>query len=109
MPTIYKPKRQRMYNSANRKDRQRIYQTERWRQLRASKLATNPLCELCEENGIITPAEDVHHKVSFMTTNDKAKRIRLAYDRANLECLCRACHQYRHYQVSEEDTPWGKM
>lgn len=109
MARITKPKRQRMYDGANRRDRQKVYQTPRWQQLRRSKLFDNPLCELCHEHGVATPAEDVHHIVSFMSTEDPVIRHRLAYDRHNLQSLCRACHQYQHHQVRAEDTPWGQM
>lgn len=109
MARITKPKQQRLYDIASRKDRQKVYQTTRWQQLRKSKLFDNPLCELCSRHGVTTPAEDVHHIVSFMSTEDQVQRNRLAYDRNNLQSLCRACHQYQHRQVSEEDTPWGKL
>ena len=36
-----------------------------------------------------TPAEDVHHIVSFMTTNDPLQRKSLAYDYDNLMSLCK--------------------
>lgn len=97
MPTIYKPKktcakRTDQYNAERRK----IYQSQRWRMMRLAKLAETPLCELCERNGIVKPAIDVHHTVSFMSTDDPVMRKALAYDYANLMSLCKECHQLVH-------------
>ena len=71
MPTIYKPKkREQKSNNMYDDTRRKIYNSERWRKLRAWKMVNNPLCEVCWQKGLATPAEDVHHIVSFMTTND---------------------------------------
>lgn len=43
-----------------------------------------------------SPAEDVHHIVSFMSTADPSKRLALAYDYDNLMSLCKVCHQRIH-------------
>lgn len=99
MPNIYKPKRKQQKNdNYYDSERRKIYNTERWRKLRRWKFINNPLCEKCLENGIVTPAEDVHHIVSFMSTDDPVQRIFLAYDYNNLKCLCKKCHQKEHNQ-----------
>lgn len=108
MPTITRNNK-RNYNTRTRKERQRVYNTTRWVRLRASKLAECPICEICARNGVCTPAIDVHHLTSFMSTEDKIERNRLAFDRGNLQSLCRACHQYQHGQVDASDTPWGEL
>lgn len=97
MPTIYRPKkpeakRTDQYNAERRK----IYQSQRWRMLRLAKLADTPLCEMCERKGIVKPAIDVHHVVSFMSTDDQVHRKALAYDYDNLMSVCKECHQYIH-------------
>lgn len=97
MPTIYKPKKQEQrrtddYNAGRRK----IYQSQRWRTLRLAKLTDTPLCEMCQKDGVIKQAIDVHHIVSFMSTDDKTKRNALAYDYDNLMSLCKECHQLVH-------------
>lgn len=108
MARITKPKKRRHYNTEGRMDRQRIYQTSKWKRLRWSKLFNDPLCELCASHKVITPAEDVHHIISFMSTEDPVRRNQLAFDRNNLQSLCRACHHYQHGIVKAEDTPWGR-
>lgn len=97
MPTIYKPKRQQN-KTGNQYDteRRKIYDSERWQRLRAWKFANSPLCEVCLQKEIITPTEDIHHIVSFMSTDDPTQRKFLAYDYDNLQSLCKQCHQSIH-------------
>lgn len=63
-----------------------FYATARWRQLRAYKLATDPLCEQCRKGGRVTAARHVHH------TRPRKDRPDLAYNCGNLESLCVPCH-----------------
>jgi 5-methylcytosine-specific restriction protein A len=97
MPTIYKPKRKKT-NKGDRyaSDRRKVYNTERWREIRRLKFRQSPLCEKCAEKGETVPAEDIHHIVSFMSTNDPERRYHLAYDMNNLLSLCKRCHQEIH-------------
>lgn len=83
-------------NSYMEEERKKIYRSERWKRLRALKFANNPLCELCQKEGRTTPAEDIHHIVSFMTATDHGTRYQLAYDYDNLMSLCKQCHQRQH-------------
>lgn len=98
MPTIYKPKKSRKRDENNFHDaeRRKVYNTERWRRLRAWKFACNPLCEMCLEDDKVVPAEDIHHIVSFMSTDDPTQRNFLAYDFDNLMSLCKQCHGIIH-------------
>ncbi len=59
----------------------------RWDELSRAKRAANPLCERCEQFGLVTVASEVHHveKVS--------KRPDLKYDWGNLMSVCRSCHE----------------
>ena len=100
MPTIYKPKKNKKNaNDYHNAERRKIYNSERWRRLRAWKFSCNPLCELCLKNDKIVPAEDIHHIVSFMSTDDPVKRNFLAYDFDNLMSLCKPCHQRIHNKL----------
>lgn len=98
MSTIYKPKKPHQRNNDNfyNAARRKIYSSERWRRLRAWKFACNPLCEQCLREGKTTPAEDIHHITSFMSTDDPVQRNFLAYDFDNLMSLCKKCHQKIH-------------
>lgn len=79
-----------------RKERMSIYNTQRWRDLRAFKMLNNPLCEECEKADKVTPVDDVHHIVSFMSTDDLVYRTQLAFDYENLMSVCDECHQKLH-------------
>ena len=97
MPSIYKPKKQPIkrtdsYNAERRK----VYQSQRWRMLRLTKLVDAPLCEMYMKKGIVKEAVDVHHITSFMSTDDEVMRKALAYDYDNLMSLCKECHQLIH-------------
>ncbi len=99
MPTIKKLPRR--INTATpdterRRERHEIYDTQRWRTLRDCKFADQPICERCLERGIVTPADEIHHRVSFMSVPAGSERIALAFDYDNLMSLCRACHQDIH-------------
>ena len=59
-------------------------------------MVCNPLCEECEKRDRITPVDDVHHIVSFMSTDDPLERLRLAFDFDNLMSLCDECHAKKH-------------
>lgn len=97
MVWIYKPKKNRnRSNELKRKERMKIYNSVRWRNLRALKMTNNPLCEICEANGKITPVDDVHHMISFMSVDDPVRRYHLAYDYDNLQSVCDECHQKIH-------------
>lgn len=98
MPTINKPKKQ--YQSKNQsqsyKNRQKIYKSKQWKELRAAKLMQNPLCEECLKAGKTTPAADVHHIKSPFNEIDPNKVSQLAYDYNNLKSLCKECHGKLH-------------
>lgn len=98
MPTIYKPKKKREYSKDpdnKRQKRQDIYNTNRWRNLRIAKLMRNPKCEICELEGRITLAEDVHHALSFLDVPDDMT-LQVAYDAENLISVCKHCHNRCH-------------
>ena len=57
----------------------------RWAAVRAIKLRTGPLCERCGKVATV-----VHHVVPVEDRPD------LRLDLANLESLCRSCHEIEH-------------
>jgi 5-methylcytosine-specific restriction protein A len=57
-----------------------------WRTLRKAYITTNPLCELCKDDGRYVAASHVHHKIS------RAERPDLALDWDGLQSLCKPCH-----------------
>lgn len=97
MPTIYKPKKPAMKRTDEYDaQRRQIYNSAKWRKLRDWKFANSPLCELCLKEGKTTPSEDVHHIISFMSTDNSLRRLQLAYDYNNLLSVCKVHHQLLH-------------
>lgn len=98
MPYLKKPIKQHN-KSIKREERQKIYQSARWKELRQSKLMQQPLCELCLAKGIITPAIDVHHIDSFMNYTG-TDRLKYAFNFANLMSICKECHTRLHLTIN---------
>ena len=97
MPYLKKPKRRAriVRKRSNRAERSKIYNTATWQRLRTAKLMDSPLCEICVQRGIITPATEVHHADGFLNY-EGVEREAVAYDYRNLVSLCTACHLYLH-------------
>ena len=98
MPTLQKPSKQKS-RTFNRQDRQKIYQSAKWKKLRLAKLMADPLCELCLQNNKIVPAVDIHHKDSFLNYTGN-KRLDVAYNYNNLLSVCKECHSQLHLNVT---------
>lgn len=72
--------------------------TSRWRKLRGSFIAQNPLCAECQRMGKIKPATDVDHIIPHRGDE------KLFYDWANLQALCHKCHSRK---TAKEDGGFG--
>ena len=46
------------------KERQELYQSKMWKDLRKKLQMERPLCENCLKKGIIKPMEECHHRLS---------------------------------------------
>lgn len=66
--------------------RQKFYHSKQWRTLRAFKLHSNPLCEICFKEDITEAATEVHH---LMDIKDDPKLCLVIH---NLKSLCKTCH-----------------
>ena len=66
-------------------DVKRLYNSQRWLRMRVNQLASNPWCARCLEQGIHTPATEVHHQERHRGDE------RLFYT-GQLQSLCKACH-----------------
>ena len=91
----------RCKNQKQRKDKQDIYNSREWQELRIAKLRANPLCEECLKQGISTSARCVHHIVPIETarTKDEMKRLALDCGLNGLMSLCFACHARIHKEL----------
>ena len=59
-----------------------------WKRIRDSYAQAQPLCELCKQNGVLTPTAEIHHKIPLSEGGTHA--------RDNLIALCKACHARLH-------------
>jgi 5-methylcytosine-specific restriction protein A len=55
-----------------------------WKRIRDRYIAAHPLCEECERNGRLTPAQEVHHIKPLADGGTHAEE--------NLMALCSSCH-----------------
>lgn len=100
MPTLNilkktkKEKNQREEHTSSRELRRKHYNTTEWRKLRETYIKQHPICEECLAKGKITPAEDIHHKISPFKDGECNKTLFLDYN--NLQALCKQCHSAKH-------------
>ena len=64
-----------------------------WKRIRDSYVQTHPFCEKCFEQGVLTPVEEVHHKVPISQGGTHA--------RSNLMSLCKSCHTKIHHDIGD--------
>ena len=81
------------------KNYQHLLNSKKWKQLRQWKLEQNPLCELCEREGKVVSAIDVHHKTPVESARTPDEMERLAFDPHNLQALCIPCHAKVHREA----------
>jgi 5-methylcytosine-specific restriction enzyme A len=83
------------------------YTTRRWERLRRLKLQTNPLCEACLQEGEITPAEVVDHRIPI---SDRGRKERLASEAFlpldQLASLCAPHHNTKTRAEQLGQTDW---
>lgn len=72
-----------------------FYKSQTWmRCARGYRAAVGGLCERCRKNGLIVPAEEVHHKIHL--TPENISRPEIALNWRNLIALCKDCHMKEH-------------
>ena len=67
-----------------------------WKRVRDRFLAQHPLCEVCQKEGRLTSAEEVHHIVPLSKGGTNATE--------NLMSLCKSCHSA---VTAKEGGRWG--
>lgn len=73
--------------------------TSVWRKARITYLSHRPLCKLCEDQDVITPATVVDHIVPHKGDQD------LFWDTTNWQPLCEPCHNAK--TASEDMGSWS--
>lgn len=86
-----KKKRQKsneVYNRS-RPERDKQYYSRQWKRVSRLYRQQHPLCEECEREGRVTPAELVDHIVAVSDGGSM-------WEWENLQSLCWACHNRKH-------------
>jgi len=65
-----------------------FYLSVRWRRFRGWYLRNHPLCELCEREGRLTPAQMVDHIIELKDGGDRLSE-------ENAQALCWKCHNVK--------------
>ena len=81
------------------KNYQRLLNSKEWKQLRRWKLEQNPLCELCQAEGKVVAAIDVHHMQPVETARSLEDMRALCFNPANLQSLCIMHHAKVHKEL----------
>lgn len=77
-------------------DNNSFYHSQAWQTVREQVLARDGYrCQVCKRAGRLTPATTVHHLKSVR----QAPALKL--DPANLECICRSCHNAEHTERAQ--------
>lgn len=84
---------------AKDRDYNKLIHTTRWLKLRRDILTEHPLCEMCQSEGYITPATEVHHAKPVESAINYNEKYRLMYDPSNLRALCHNCHVKIHTEM----------
>lgn len=77
-----------------------FYSSIQWQNCRDSyKKSVGGLCEECLKHGIVSPAEEVHHRIRLTEFNVDDPSISL--NPKNLEAVCSKCHEAKHKKARD--------
>ena len=77
-----------------------FYNSKKWRKVAAAYKLRHGSCERCRAKGLVVPAVIVHHREHL--TPENMRDPRKAYDFANLEAVCQACHNQIHFGFEKD-------
>ncbi len=79
----------------------KLIHTTRWLRLRKNVLSKHPLCQMCENEGRVSAATDVHHIVPCETAMTRQEMETLMFDVHNVMALCHRCHVQIHMAIGK--------
>lgn len=98
MVSMSEKKKQPRRNEKHKRYMQLLNSPRWWREVRVAQLQAHPLCQMCEKEGSITAAVDVHHLRPVQSVPlDQMEAV--CYDPNNLISLCVPCHIKIHKQM----------
>lgn len=101
MPTISKPPKKTYKKHSKNLQISKLYNTTQWVRLRESYLMEHPLCEMCEQEGIVRAATEVHHVYEISNGQDELEMMDIAlnpHKYNGLMALCSECHHKIHHK-----------
>lgn len=72
------------------------YNSSAWHSLRLDYYSKNPLCECCMAHDVVKSAEQVHHKLIWLSQPTEELRWQVFLDENNLMSVCSKCHSALH-------------
>ncbi len=84
----HKRKENKRYEKYDRNPEVKKRYGKAWRRVRSRYVKTHPFCEMCFEEGVLTPVEEVHHKIPLSEGG--------THGIDNLISLCKSCHSRVH-------------
>ena len=82
----------------------KYYSNKYWHELRNKYYMQHPCCECCERQGIVTPAEEVHHKKRFSAGLTEQAKWNLLLNEHNLISVCKYHHNLAHVYMERYNT-----
>lgn len=82
----------------NQINKQKFYNTPKWKQLRLLQLQKYPVDQLMLLHNKVIPAEHVHHVIKWDAQTDDTMKWMLFLDEDNLLSLSEDVHMMLHYQ-----------
>ena len=64
-----------------------------WKRIRDQYVSIHPLCEMCQKEGRLVAADEVHHKLPISKGG--------THDLSNLMSLCKSCHTKIHFDIGD--------
>jgi 5-methylcytosine-specific restriction protein A len=83
-------------HTAHASDNYPFYNSKRWRKVSSGFRQCYPLCEICEEAGLVVAAQCVDHIKPISQGGDK-------WSWANLQSLCNSCHARKSGREAHQD------
>ena len=74
-----------------------FYKTQAWKRCRENYFKAHSLCEVCLQEGLITPGRYVHHKIHV--SQDNLADHSILTNPENLQTLCRKHHEEAHPEI----------
>ena len=103
----YKNKKEEYLKHKQKTKRDRYskyYGSKQWHDLRNRYYSIHPICEVCERQGLIRPADHIHHKKRFLSGINETAKWRLLLNPTNLLAVCERHHKYAHEYMNKYNT-----